>query len=153
MTDAITDHETALFDAFTRVVRAERLVAELKAELQRTAAALQSRITATAKSIADAWSDVEALMADTGETEVLIPYAADLVARVHYTTPGVKCVADAEACPEEYVRVKREPKLVEIKRDFLELWKAGAAVPNWITFEPGEARLTWSPAKSRGATP
>ena len=146
-TDPIAAHHTALLHAFAKVVQAERAGVAAQAELQQAEARLKPRVAAASKALADAWSDVEALLADTGETEVVLPYAAGVLARVHYTTPGVKCVVDPEACPEEYLKVEKKPKLNDVKRDFLELWKAGAHVPNWVQFVPGEARLTWEPAK------
>ena len=151
MTDPIRQHETALVHAFAKVVQAERAEAELNAQLTAAENRLKPLIAAANKALADAWSDVECLLSETGETEATVQYDAGLVARIHYTTPGVKCVVDADACPEEYAKTERKPKLNDIKRDFLDLWKAGAHTPNWVSFEAGEPKLSWKPTKATGA--
>ncbi len=59
--------------------------------------------------------------------------------KISYTTPRQKVViADIEAVPMEYVRMKREPKMIEIKK----LLDAGET-HNWCKLEAGERHLQW----------
>lgn len=150
MTDAITEHETALLHAFAKVVRAEQDQTAAATELQAAEARLKPRLAAAGTALAEAWAGVRQLMAEAGETEVTIPYAPGLLARVHYTTPGVSAVVDAEACPDDLVQVTRKPKLAEVKRRHLDDWRDGRNLPNWLRFEKGEPQLTWTPTKDGG---
>ena len=143
-------HQAALTEAFARVVKAEEQERQLAAELKAHELRLKPLITAAQKQLADAWGEVQCLMADTGEFEAVVKLDRFSSAKLHYTTPGVRCLVDAEAVPDAYAKVERKAVLNEIKRDFLELWKAGAALPNWLAFEKGEPVLTYKLVKNKG---
>ena len=150
MTDTATQHQAALTEAFARVVKAEEQERQLAAELKAHELRLKPLVSAAQKQAADAWSDVQCLMNDTGEVETVVKLDRFSCAKIHYTPPGVKCVVDPEAVPDAYAKVERKAMLNEIKRDFLEPWKAGANLPNWLAFEKGEPTLTYKLIKNKG---
>ncbi len=145
MTDPITAHHHALALAFDRARRGEIAEQEATNELKTHEHRLKPRIAQAQKEQEEAWAEVRALMAETGETEVVLPYQGDIAARIHFTTPGVSTVVDAEACPDDLVTITRKPRLAEVKKRYFDDWQNGRLIPNWAQFIKGDPKLTWEP--------
>lgn len=143
MTDTAISIETQFFEAaFQAVLAAENELAEIKTKLDEVSTLLGNAKNGAEKRLADAWLEVEKMMAENGEYESII-VGQEIDYKICYTTPrqSVKIV-NAEAVPDEYCKIERKPKLKEIG----DLLKAGLQT-NYATLEYGDKKLQWKAIK------
>lgn len=115
---------------------------------------LKNSIDALKADLADAGKEAEAArlsiqeeMAGTGEWELNIE-GEYCDYRVYFTTPrsSVK-VSDPAAVPDEFCKIERVPRLLEIKE-----YLAGIdTLPNWVTVEMSTPKLTYKLQKKGAA--
>lgn len=146
MSQEIDQHQTALLAAFARVLKAEQAASKAKTELDEHTTRLKGQISDAHAEEVRAWSDIQALIAQTGEVEVVLPGAANDY-RIHWSTPRESVQADVDAAPEEWVKVERKLKLKEIAEHLKQLRADGQPMPNWARFEKGQSSLCWKAVK------
>jgi len=148
-TDA-EEHQQALMTAFIALLAAEdeerTARAAIKAAQEANAAALRHAEQAQA----EAWAEIARLMAETGEVEVVLPDETHDY-KIGYGTSRESVKADPDACPDEFVKVERKPKLKEIGDHLKALRDKGAAAPNWARLEKSEPKLSWTLVKKGAA--
>jgi hypothetical protein len=129
---------------FQIILQHEENLSKAKTELQKATTLFGQAVNGAEKKLADAWKEMEAYMASTGEFELEFPAPAGQKYVVNWSTPrqSVKVVDDA-AVPDEFCRVKREPDKKKIKEE-LESGKAH----NWASLEYGEKHLQWRSVKN-----
>jgi len=140
--DDIEKHEEAMLCAFARVRMAEDSIAGIKSELAR----LKDDQGLHERELESAWQAMAQLMADTGEVEVILPDTS-IDYKIAYSTPRETVKADPDATPDEFCKIERKPKLVEIGKHLNQLRDSGQPLPNWAQFEAGANKLTWKAIK------
>ena len=139
-------HTQKVKDAFLSILAAEQRITGAKGELEAITATHKQAIAQQETQIAKAWGEIEALMAESGEVEVKLPgTVTDYV--IGWSKPRESIKADADATPDEFVKIERKPKLKEIGDHLKALRKAGKPFPNWASFEKGEKKLVWKALK------
>lgn len=125
-----------LFKALTDAEAAESLA---KKELDKATSVYRN----AQNNVKLAWDDIEAYMNETGEYEIILQ--GGMTDFKICRTPITKSidVADIDAVPEEYLRIKNEPDKIAIKEAF----KDAKVLPNWLTYKQGGGNLTWKTVK------
>lgn len=138
-----------LREAFKLLLEAEQREREAEKKLKDAQLILGNALSAKRKDVETAWSQIQEILNETGEVEPVIQ--ANNVDYVIYRTKskGKTVVADVNAVPEQYLRIKKEPNLLAIKEHF-EQYKP-ENLPNWLKFEKGEGKLTWKTVKKEVA--
>ena len=128
---------------FQVILECESDLSAAKTELQKATTLFGQAVNGAQKRLDDAWKDMEAYMASTGEYEITLP-GDGIDYKIGWSTPrqSVKIVDDA-AVPDEFCRIKREPDKKKIKEE-LESGKAH----NWASLEYGEKHLQWRSVKN-----
>lgn len=141
------EHTNALTALLGKVIGAEQEIAECK----RQENLLEARKRDAEKAMQAAWDGIAALMAESGEYEVLLPGRANDY-RISYGAARESVqVADADAVPDAFVRLERKPLKKEIGEHLKALRESGEAMPNWATLEKGERKLGYRLVKKGAA--
>lgn len=144
MNDTAISIDQQFFEAaFYAVLDAERELSEAKTKLDEATTLLSQAKNGTEKRLADAWLQVEKMMAENGEYECIIP-SDTFNYKISYSTPrqSVKII-NVDAVPDELCKIERKPRLKEIG----DLLKAGEK-HNWASLEYGEKHLQWKVVKN-----
>jgi len=139
----ISLHEEYMQAAFESVLAAEKELAEAEGELSKAKAFLGTKKSIAEGKVIMAWKAVKELMDETGETEVMLPAGNGTWYKIYYTAPRQSLEVDEDAVPDEWVKVERKPKLLEIK----EYLKSQESLPNWAHYKTGESKLAWRNVK------
>lgn len=137
---------TDIAKLFREWFEAEQVVSEVKRELEGHTLRLKGAILSAEKRAELAQEKISAAMKETGEYELLIPCTA-VDYKIAYSTLRESVKADAECCPDEFVKIERKPRLKEIGDYLKTLREKGERLPNWATLEKGEPKLGWSAVK------
>lgn len=141
-TDPAAEHKTALIRAVGALIRAEQDALAAKSRLAEAKVEKAQADAAEEK----ARAELKALLDETGEVEAVLPYDALHDVKVSRTAPRESVqVTDVEAVPDEWCKIERKPKLLEIK----ERLKSGEAF-NWAKLVPGEEGLTYKLVRKGG---
>lgn len=138
-----------MINLFAILLKAEEESANAKAALTEALTPLQFAVNAAEKKVADAWTEIEAAMKETGEYEVVLPGSVTDY-KIVWSAPRERVKADPEATPDEFVKIERKPKLKEIGEHLKALRDEGNPLPNWASVESGEAKLQWKAIKKSG---
>lgn len=141
----MSSHEQKIMMHFAKVLKADAAIAEAKTAKQEAEAKAKLAINAAEAKAREAWDAIEAIMTETGEYEMLLP-DNHIDYKISYTTPRQSVKVDESAVPDEFVKIERKPKLKEIG----EYLKTQDTLPNWASFERGEAKLTYKAIKKKG---
>lgn len=133
--------EEMLKAAFQEVLAQERAAAQAQSELTSITAELKIKIGYAEKAQEAAWAQIAEMMKETGEWQVIIP-SEELDYKISYSALRKSVKANADAAPDEYVKIERKPKMKEIK----ELLESGQQV-NWASFEESAPKLQWKAIK------
>lgn len=145
MSEAAVSIDQQFFEAaFQAVLDAENELFGHKRALAEATTLLQQKVNGAEKRLADAWLEVEKMMASNGEYETVIPLDETNGYRIGWSTPrqSVK-VVDLAAVPDDLCKIERKPKLKEIG----DLLKAGEK-HNWASLEYGEKHLQYRIVKN-----
>lgn len=141
------EHTVKLTEALGRIIGAEQEIAACKQEMNE----MKSRSAKAEKVIEAAWGEIAALLAETGEYEVLLPGRANDY-KIGYGPPRESVeIIDEEAVPDQFVKLERNPMRKEIGEHLKGLRETGEAMPNWARLEKGERRLTYRLVKKGAA--
>lgn len=141
--------ENDLREAFKALLGAEQAEREAEQSLKNSQLILGNALRNRREDVERAWNDIQEILNETGEVEPVIQ--ANNVDYVIYRTKskGKTVVADVDAVPDHFVRVKKEPDLMAIKEHFSQCRPEN--LPNWLKFEIGEGKLTWKTVKKEVA--
>lgn len=130
--------------SFQAVLDAENELSKIKTELDKATTLLTQAKNGAEKRLADAWLQVEKMMAENGEFECIIPLDETNGYRIGWSTArqSVK-VVDVEALPDDLCKIERKPKLREIGDKLKEGWQTNAAA-----LEYGEKHLQYRVVKN-----
>tara|TARA_R110000868_G_scaffold117406_1_gene311894 strand:- start:180 stop:632 length:453 start_codon:yes stop_codon:yes gene_type:complete len=145
MSSSIQQHEEAVRDALKFIITLETQEREIEKELKNQQLIIGNKLAAKRRELEIAWQQVQELMNETGEAEVKVESALQDYVIYRTKSKGKTVVADVEAVPENFLRIKKEPDLMAIK-SFYEQYKP-ENLPNWLKFEKGEGKLTWKSVK------
>lgn len=146
MTFDINEHQQRLMAAFASVLQAEEAVSEVKQRQTEAETLLQQERNGKETQLEKAWAVVSAILAETGEFEVILAgQVTDY--KIGYSTPRETVKAEPEATPDEFCKIERKPKLKEISEHLKALRAEGKDLPNWASFQLGESKLTWKAIK------
>lgn len=141
--------DSDLREAFKRLLDAEQKERLANDGLKNAQLIAGRNLDNARKDVQSAWNDIQEILNETGEVEPVIH--ANNIDYVIYRTKskGKTVVADVDAVPEQFVRVKKEPDLMAIKEHFSQYKPEN--LPNWLKFEIGEGKLTWKTSKKESA--
>lgn len=137
-------HEQAIMEAFAEILKAEQAIMEAKVEKREAEHRYNITVSPAELQVADAWVKIQTLMNETGEVEVILP-DENCDYKICYTTPRESVKVDADAVPDEFVKIERKPKLKEIG-EYLKGMPNDSRL-NWASLEKGEAKLTYKLVK------
>jgi hypothetical protein len=145
----LAEYEDRKREAFTRLTLAEEESNLYKARKARVDARMKSRQAELDREVQEAWGELAAIMADTGEAELDIDTGDRLtLAKVYRTTPRERVVVvDVEAVPDEYIKLSKDPMKTEIGQHLKDLRETGKPFPNWAQLERGAGELAWKVVK------
>ncbi len=144
----IDDHQQRLLTAFGSVLRAETAISEVKQRQADVEALLSEEKRCYEAELSTAWEDIKVLMEETGEFEIVLPGEV-MDFKIGWSTPRETVKAEPDATPEEFCKTEKKPKLKEIAEHLNLLRSAGADLPNWASFQIGEAKLGWKAIKRK----
>ncbi len=127
--------------AFDEVLAQERAISEAKLEIVTVTTPLEIKKAQAEQALEKAWQHIAALMAETGEFEVLLP-GENCDYKIAYSKPRQNVEVDDDAVPDEFCKLVRTPNKKEIK----EMLESGAKV-NWARLKDGESKLNWRTIK------
>ena len=135
-----------MIDLFAVLLKAEEEAANAKAALAEATNPLQIAVNQADQKVWDAWAAIEAEMKETGEYEVLLNGSV-IDYKISWSTPRDRVKVDAEATPDDFVKIERKPMLKEIGEHLKSLQAEGKPLPNWASIEKGESKLKWAAVK------
>lgn len=139
-------HTQAMIDAFAEIVRKEQYISAGKTELANVKTQIETDIAQAETELEALWDGFAKLMEESGEFEVVLPGVADDY-KIGWSKPRQSVKADAEAAPDEFVRIERKAKLKEIGDHMADLIARGDPLPNWCSFQEGNRKLGWKAVK------
>jgi hypothetical protein len=153
--DGITAHQRALLAAFVAVLAAEEEERQAELAIRAVRDAHAATLRQAKQAQADAWEDIEKLMAETGEVEITLPDETHDYKIAYTTTPEVADVPDADAVPDPFCKLERVPKKKEILDHLKGLRDRGEALPNWAAIRRNPGKLSYRLVKKGrlGAAP
>jgi serine/threonine-protein kinase len=143
--DALAAHQEALRTAFAAVLRAEEEERDAEAAVRAVRDQYEPVLRRSRQAQEDSWAEIARLMAQSGQTESLVPGDHCDYKIAPTTAPEKVDVPDANAVPEEFL--KREPKRKEILDYLKKLRESGAPMPTWATIARGASSLGYKPVK------
>ena len=140
-------HTSEMITALAAVMKAEGEIAQIREWVD----SAQSDIARHESAAGEGWGRIAALMAETGEVEVRLPSSTPGHEFRVYRRPPHQSVSvtDADAVPDEFVKLERKPRLKEIGDHLKALRDAGWALPNWAALKSGEAKLAYKLQKRK----
>jgi serine/threonine-protein kinase len=138
-------HREALQAAFAAVLRAEQEEREAEAAVRAVRDQVEAVLQRSRQAQADSWEVIAKLMAQTGESEVVLPGDQCDYKIALSSAPEKVAVPDVSAVPEEFL--KKEPKRKEILDHLKKLRDAGEPMPDWATITRGAGSLCYKPVK------
>jgi prefoldin subunit 5 len=143
------EHDQKLMEAFVEVLHAEERLRAYKTQLSEVEAEVKPMINRTQAEIEKAWQAVQEIMAESGEYEALLPGTGNDY-KIAFSKGVEVVVGDAEAAPDEWVKVERSLKKKELLPHLKELRDAGQPLPNWARIERSESKIGYRLVKKGG---
>lgn len=149
--EEIDAHQQALMDAFVTVLAAEEDERQAETAIKAVKDTYAAALRQAKQAQEDAWERVAALMAETGEVEVILPDVAHDYKIGYTSTPEVVDAPDVDAVPDEFCKQERVLKKREILDHLKSLREAGESFPNWASIKRNPGRLAYKLVKKGSA--
>lgn len=134
-------------ELFEKLLAAEEVQSATKKELQKATFLLETKLLEADNEVKALWREIEQEMARLQVTSARIGGEhADYM--ISYSKPReVVEIADVEALPDHFVRLKKEPRKTELLEFLKQCHETNNPLPNYATIKLGDSKLGWKPIK------